>query len=93
MATLEARHAGRSEGGSVLLLLLACNGEGERISQKIWDFGRRSLDERWQAGYAAGVDTVRRIDGLRPPAPGRLEVHRLVVPSALAPTGRASAAS
>ena len=38
--------------------LLACNGEGGRISQKIWDFGRRSLDERWQAGYAAGADTV-----------------------------------
>jgi NTE family protein len=93
IATLEARHAGRNAGGSVLLLLLACNGEGERISQKIWDYGRRSLDERWQAGHAAGADAVRRIDGLKPPAPGRLEVHRLVVPSALAPTGRASAAS
>ena len=56
LATLEARHAGRNEGGSVILLLLACNGEGERISQKIWDYGRRSLDERWQAGHAAGAD-------------------------------------
>jgi NTE family protein len=91
IAALEARHAGRSEGGSVLLLLLACNGEGERISQKIWDFGRRSLEERWQAGYAAGADAVRRLAELKPPVPGRLEIHRLVVPSALAPPARASA--
>jgi NTE family protein len=83
LAMLEARHAGRTEGGSVLLLLLACNGEGERISQKIWDYGRRSLGERWRAGYAAGTDLVARLRDIEPPAPGRLEVHRVVVPSAM----------
>jgi NTE family protein len=83
LATLEARHAGRAEGGSVLLLLLACNGEGERISQKIWDYSRRSLDERWQAGYVAGCALLDRLRDMQPPPLSRLEVHRHVVPSAV----------
>jgi NTE family protein len=83
LATLEARHRDHPDGGSIMLLLLACNGEGERISQKIWDFGRRSLAERWAAGYAAGVDLAGRLRDLKPPAPGRLDVQRHVVPSAI----------
>jgi NTE family protein len=83
IATLEARYAARGEGGSVLLLLLACNGEGERFSQKIWDYSRRSLDERWRAGYEACATALTRLRDLPPPAPGRLQVHRLVVPNAL----------
>jgi NTE family protein len=82
LATLEARYAARDRG-SVLLLLLACNGEGERVSQKIWDYGRRSLGERWRAGYEACVAALARLRDLPPPAPGRLQVHRLVVPNAL----------
>jgi NTE family protein len=83
LATLEARNAGRTEGGSILILLLACNGEGERISQKIWDYGRQSLDERWRAGYEAGTDLIGRLRDLEPPAPAGLEIHRIVVPSAV----------
>jgi NTE family protein len=84
VATLEARHGDRHDGGSILLLLLACNGEGERISQKIWDYGRRSLAERWAAGYAAGVGLAERLRDLKPRPGRRLEVHRYVVPSAIA---------
>ena len=84
LATLKARHADRSDGGSVVLLLLACNGEGERISQKTWDYGRRSLDQRWRAGYVAGAGLVDRLRGMRPAGRSGLEVHRHVVPSAIA---------
>jgi NTE family protein len=84
IATFEARHARRREGGSILLLLLACNGEGERISQKIWDYGRRSLAERWRAGFAAGTDLVGRLDEIQSARRSRLEVHRYVVQSAIA---------
>jgi len=83
LATFEARYAARDGGGSVLLLLLACNGEGERVSQKIWDYGRRSLEERWRAGYEACAAALARLRNLSPPAPGRLQVHRFVVPNAL----------
>ena len=83
LATLEARNAGHSEGGHVLLLLLACNGQGERIAQKSWDYGRRSLDERWRAGYEAATDLVERLRDLEPRAPAGLEIHRMVVPSAV----------
>jgi NTE family protein len=83
IATFEALYAARDEGGSVLLLLLACNGEGERVSQKIWDYGRSSLEERWRAGYEACAAVLARLLDLSPPAPGRLQVHRFVVPSAL----------
>jgi hypothetical protein len=67
----------------VLLLLLACDGRGERVSQKIWDYGKRSLAERWRAGYQAGIDLLEQLRGVQPPAPGRIEVHRTVVPSAV----------
>jgi NTE family protein len=83
LATFEARYAARDDGGSVLLLLLACNGEGERVSQKIWDYGRRSLEERWRAGYEACVAVLARLQDLPQPAPGRLQVHRFAVPNAL----------
>ena len=81
IATLKARYAARVDGGSVLVLLLACNGEGERLSQ-IWDYSRRSLHERWRAGYDAGIDLVGQIRDTEPPPPGRFEV-RSVVPSAV----------
>jgi NTE family protein len=84
LALLEARHAERTDGVSVRLLLLACDGRGERVSQKIWDFGRRSLAERWRAGHAAGQRVLRRLAELDPPAAGRLEIDRLVVPNAIA---------
>jgi NTE family protein len=84
LALLEARYrSAGSKSGSVLLLLLACDGQGERISQKVWNFGRRSLEERWRAGEAAGGVLLDRLPGLRAPAAGRLEVHRVVVPNAL----------
>jgi NTE family protein len=83
LATLEARFAHRSTGGRVTLVLLACDGRGERISQKTWDFGRRSLAERWRAGHRATLDAIARLDDLAPPPPGGLAVHRLAVPSAL----------
>jgi NTE family protein len=80
LATFEARYADRSEGGSILLLLIACNGEGERLAQKTWDYGRGSIDERWRAGYEACRAALDRLRELPMPAPGRLEIHRLVVP-------------
>jgi NTE family protein len=83
LATFEARYAARDDGGSILLLLLACNGEGERVSQKIWDYGRRSLAERWRAGYEACMAVLARLQDLPQPAAGRLQVHRSVVPNAL----------
>jgi NTE family protein len=84
LALAEARYRpANNNSGSVLLLLLACDGRGERISQKVWDFGRRSLEERWRAGEAAGRALLDRLPGLAEPAAGRLEVHRIVVPSAL----------
>lgn len=83
LATLEARYAARRKGGSVTVVLLACDGRGERISQKTWDFGRRSLAERWRAGHQATLNAIARLDDLAPPPPGGLAVHRLQVPSAL----------
>jgi hypothetical protein len=76
LATLEARNRGRTASGRVLLLLLACNAEGKRILQKSWHYGRQSLDECWRAGYEAGAD-------LESSAPVRLQIHRIVVPSAV----------
>ena len=78
LATFEARYAPRTEGGSVLLLLLACDGRRERISQKVWDFGQRSIAERWRAGYEAGTGLAQQIDRFEPPAPGGLAVHRII---------------
>jgi NTE family protein len=83
LATFEARYAARHDGSSILLLLLTCNGEGERVSQKIWDYGRRSIEERWRAGYEACAAALARLQDLPPPAPGRLRIQRLVVPNAL----------
>lgn len=83
-ALLEARHAAREDRGSVRLMLLACDGRGERFSQKIWDFGRASLAERWHAGKAAAERLLARIAELDALAPGSLEIHRLVVPNATA---------
>jgi NTE family protein len=83
LATIEARRAACSAAGSVRLMLLACNGEGERISQKIWDYSRRSIAERWQAGYAAATDLVGWLGETASPRPSGLEVHRRVVPSAM----------
>jgi NTE family protein len=82
LALFEARYAVRTEGGSVLLLLIACSGEGERVAQKTWDYGRGSIDERWRAGYEACGAALDRLRDLEPPAPGRLQIHRLVVPNA-----------
>ena len=83
LAMFEARYAARSDGGSVLVVLLACNGEGERIAQKTWDYGRNSIHERWRAGYEACRGALDRLRNMPMPAPGRLEIHRLVVPSAV----------
>jgi hypothetical protein len=83
LATIEARHAACSDAGSVLLLLRACNGPGERISQKIWDYSRRLIAERWQAAYAAATDLVRWLGETASPRRSGLEVHRRVVPSAI----------
>jgi len=83
LATFEARYAARDDRGSVLLLLLACNGEGERVSQKTWDYGQSSLEERWRAGYERCAAVLARLQDLPQPAPGRLQVHRFVVPNAL----------
>jgi NTE family protein len=83
LAMFETRYAARREGGSVLLLLIACNGEGERLSQKTWDYGRGSIEERWRAGYEACRAALNRLPELPIPAPGRLQVHRFVVPNAL----------
>jgi NTE family protein len=83
LATFEARYAARRQGGSVLLLLIACNGEGERLSQKTWDYGRGSIDERWRAGYEACHAALDRLRELPMLGPGRLQVHRFVVPNAL----------
>lgn len=82
LALLEARHAVHEHRGSVRLMLLACDGRGERFSQKIWDFGRGSLAERWRAGKAAGETVLARIAELDALAAGSLEIHRLVVPNA-----------
>ena len=78
LATLEARYARSAGGGSVVLLLLALDGSSERIAQKIWDYGKPSITERWRAGRQAGATVVEQIGRLKPPAPGRLTVHRIV---------------
>ena len=48
-------YAARRRGPPVLLVLVAYDGRGERIAQKAWDFGRRSIDDRWRAGSAAAT--------------------------------------
>jgi NTE family protein len=78
LATLEARYGQRAAGGSVVLLLVALDGRSERIAQKIWDYGRPSITERWRAGRQAGATVVEQIGRLKAPAPGRLAVHRIV---------------
>ena len=78
VATLEARYARRAAGGSVVLLLVALDGRSERIAQKIWDYGKPSITERWRAGRQAGATVVEQIGRLDTPAPGRLTVHRIV---------------
>jgi NTE family protein len=77
LATLEARFALRSSGGSITLLLLPYSGEGERIGQKIWDYGSRSIAERWRSGHDAGLELVRHLERIVPPPPGRLMVQRI----------------
>jgi NTE family protein len=78
VSTLEARYAGRRSGGSVVLLLVALDGRSERIAQKIWDYGKPSITERWRAGRQAGATVVEQIGRLEAPAPGRLTVQRIV---------------
>ena len=78
LATLEARYGQRAAGGSVVLLLVALDGRSERIGQKIWDYGKASITERWRAGRQAGATVVEQIGRLETPAPGRLTVRRIV---------------
>jgi NTE family protein len=63
--------------GSVTVALLAYDGTGERIAQKTWDFGRRSIEVRWAAGRAAASGVRERIMALPPTPPGRVVVHRV----------------
>jgi hypothetical protein len=79
LANLEALYAGRTAGGGVGLLLVALDGRSERIAQKIWDYGKPSITERWRAGREAGEAVLEQIARLEGPAPGRLSVRRLVV--------------
>jgi NTE family protein len=78
VATLEAHYRRRGNGGSVVLLLVALDGRSERIAQKIWDYGKPSITERWRAGRQAGATVVEQIGRLEAPAPGRLTVQRIV---------------
>ena len=78
LATLEARYGRRAAGGSVVLLLLALDGRSERIAQKIWDYGKPSITERWRAGRQAGATVIEQVGRLETPVPGRLTVHRIV---------------
>jgi hypothetical protein len=50
----------------------------ERIAQKIWNYGKPSISERWRAGRQAGATVVEEIGDLQAPAPGRLTVQRIV---------------
>lgn len=79
LVTLEARYSGRAEGSSIVLLVVACDGRGERIAQKIWDYGEDSIAERWRAGREAATALLGQIGEIETPAPGRLEVRRMVV--------------
>jgi NTE family protein len=63
--------------GSVTLAFIAYDGSGERIAQKTWDYGRRSLETRWAAGRRAAEGLRERLEALPPPPPGRVVVHRL----------------
>ena len=62
--------------GSVTVALIAYDGSGERIAQKSWDFGRRSLEARWAAGRAAATGLRAWLGTLPPTPPGRVVVHR-----------------
>jgi NTE family protein len=77
VAILEAQYARRTSGGAVALLVVALDGRTERIAQKIWDYGKPSIIERWRAGHEAGAAVVEQIGRLEA-APGRLAVHRIV---------------
>ncbi|HEX6110823.1 MAG TPA: patatin-like phospholipase family protein [Geminicoccaceae bacterium] len=78
VALLEAQYARRANGGSVVLVLVVPDGRSERIAQKIWDYGKPSITERWRIGRQAGATAVEQIGLLEAPAPGRLTVHRIV---------------
>ena len=81
LATLEARYARRRSGGSVVLLLVAVDGSSERIAQKVWDYGKPSIAERWRAGRQAGATVVEQIRRLEAPPAGRLTVRRILAGS------------
>ncbi|HLU66881.1 MAG TPA: patatin-like phospholipase family protein [Kofleriaceae bacterium] len=83
VALLEARYAQSAPGGAAVLLLVNLDGRSERIAQKVWDYGKPSILERWRAGRQAGAEVAERIDRLDTPPRGRLSVQRI----AAGPTG------
>jgi NTE family protein len=62
---------------SVAVMMIALDGSTERIAQKTWDFGRRSLAARWEAGREAAMGVRELIERLDAPEPGCLAVHRV----------------
>jgi NTE family protein len=64
----------RPEGASVALATLSYDSRHEGIAQKIFDYSRRSIEERWAAGRDQGRELVARLRAMPEPDPGRL-VH------------------
>ena len=71
----ERREALRRQGGlpgdaSVALATLSYEGGTERIAQKIFDFSRRSIEDRWAAGLAQGRAAAELLHAASEPEPG-----------------------
>lgn len=75
---LRARHgtgSGRPGGGpSAVLVTLSYDNRYEHIAQKIYDYSRRSLADRWRAGRAEGEAALRLLAAAAEPAPGSFTI-------------------
>lgn len=60
-----------ARNASVALAMLSYEGRTERIAQKIFDFSRRSVEDRWAAGLTQGRATAELLRSASEPEPGR----------------------
>jgi NTE family protein len=82
VALAEARHrcralASAARQPSIVLAVVLYTGRNEGTDQKLFDFSRTSLSERWQAGYRQTSALPSLLRQLDEPEPGSFAVHWL----------------